>query len=384
MSIKGLARPLAVLACILFAHTADALSLEELNQRLEGFQLPPGFEISVYATDVPNARQMALGKKGTIFVGSMGVGKVHAVVDEDNDFKADKVIEILSAENLLSDGAKIMRPVGVAFHKGDLYVSSISHVLKLKGIEKNLDNPGAPVIVTSDYPDTVMHGWKYLGVGPDNKLYLSVGAWCNVCDEDDELFGSITRIKTDGSGREIIAKGIRNTVGFDFHPKTGELWFTENGSEHLGDDAPADELNRLATPGQHFGFPYFHGGDIADPEFGKGKSADDYTKPAMKLGPHVAALGMGFYTGKMFPEEYRNQVIIAEHGSGDVARGRGYRLTVVRLDGNDATHYEEFVTGWLQDGKAWGRPNDVLVMEDGSLLVSDDRANAIFRITYTK
>ncbi|MCH7960010.1 MAG: PQQ-dependent sugar dehydrogenase, partial [Candidatus Hydrogenedentes bacterium] len=213
------------------------------------------------------------------------------------------------------------------------------------------------------------------------KLYVPVGAPCNVCERED-IFASITRMNADGSDLEIVAHGVRNTVGFDWHPETKELWFTENGRDMMGDEIPADELNRLSDVGQHFGFPYVHQGDVLDPNFGEGHSTGEFVRPSILLGPHVAALGMRFYTGSMFPEEYRGQIFIAEHGSWNRSSKIGYRVTLVRLEGNKAVSYETFMDGWLQGRKPWGRPADVLVMPDGSLLVSDEKSGTIFRVTY--
>ena len=245
-----------------------------------------------------------------------------------------------------------------------------------------------PVVVTDAFPADWLHGWKFIAFGPGGKLYVPVGAPCNVCDRsgDAPVYASITRMNADGTDLEIYASGIRNSVGFDWHPATGELWFTSNGRDGWGDDRPPDTLNRAMRPGLHFGYPYCHGGDMLDPDFGEGRSCGDYEPPARNLGPHVAALGMRFYTGEMFPQEYRGQIFIAEHGSWNrspEAGHTGHRITVVRLDGNEAIGYEPFIEGWLQaDNTAWGRPVDVLVMPDGALLVSDDTAGVIYRISY--
>ena len=353
----------------------------DLEENLKSIVLPPGFEIELFAADVPNARGLARGDKGTIFVGTRNKGDIYAVVDEDGDNKADKRYTIFE-KGKLPDGTDITMPTGVAFKDGSLYVAANSRILRWDNIENSLDEPGPPAIVTNIYPDKGHHGWRYMAFGPDGKLYVPVGAWCNACDDPDPVFASITRINADGSGREVIAKGVRNTLGFDWHPKTKELWFTENGADGMGDDMPADELGRLEKEGQHFGFPFIHQGDTPDPVVGAGHVAGDYAKPAIKLGPHIAALGMKFYTGKMFPKEYRDQIFIAEHGSGERSVKLGYRITLVTLDGNEAKTYTTFAEGWLRDGKQWGRPVDLLLLPDGSMLVSDDFANAIYRISY--
>jgi glucose/arabinose dehydrogenase len=347
---------------------------------LNRIKLPAGFAIDVYATGVENARQMALGDNGTLFVGSMQAGKVHAVVDTDRNQKGDRVY--LIAE-------KLNQPSGIAFHKGALYVAEINRVTRYDNIEANLEKPPPPVVVNDTFPKDRHHGWKFIAFGPDGMLYVPVGAPCNICEPKDSIYASITRMKADGAGREVFASGIRNTVGFDWHPVTKELWFTDNGRDALGDDVPPDELNRAPKPGLHFGFPYCHGGDFADPEFGK-RPCSEFEPPAQKLGPHVAAIGMRFYTGNMFPPEYRNQIFIAEHGSWNRSEPLGYRVMLVKLDGNKAVSYTPFAEGWLESnqrsrrgvGENWGRPADVLVMRDGALLVSDDSQGVIYRISY--
>jgi glucose/arabinose dehydrogenase len=345
---------------------------------LNKIHLPPGFKIEVYAEDLPNARQMALSPKGVLYVGSLGAGKVYAVVDSNKDGKADKVYTVASGLNL---------PSGIAFRDGALYIGAVSKVVRLPGIDDRLANPPAPQTVSEAFPKDEHHGWKFLAFGPDGKLYVPVGAPCNLCDESNPIYASITRISIDAAGKgsapEIYARGIRNSVGFDWHPQTHELWFTDNGRDMLGDDRPPDELNHATKAGLHFGFPYCHGGDIPDPKFGAGHPCSQYQPPAQKLGPHVASIGMRFYTGTMFPAEYRNQVFIAEHGSWNRSTPIGYRVTVVKLDSQGkAVSYQPFAEGWLQGGDAWGRPADVLVMPDGALLVSDDHAGVIYRITY--
>jgi glucose/arabinose dehydrogenase len=337
--------------------------------------LPPGFSIAVYAGNVPGARSMALGAKGTLFVGTRDTGKVYAVIDRNGDHVADEVITIASG---------LQMPNGVAFRHGSLYVAEVSRVLRYDNIEERLKNPPRPVIVNSSFPDKTHHGWKFIRFGPDGKLYVPVGAPCNVCEEKDPRFATIMRMDPDGSHLEIFASGVRNTVGFDWHPRTGELWFTDNGRDWLGDNLPPDELNRAPRAGLHFGFPYWHGRNVPDPEFGKKRGPDEFVPPEMELGPHVASLGMRFYTGAMFPESYRNQIFIAEHGSWNRSVPIGYRITLVRLKENRAVSYETFAEGWLKNGKVTGRPVDLQVMPDGSMLVSDDKAGAIYRISYRK
>ncbi|MHB8121712.1 MAG: PQQ-dependent sugar dehydrogenase [Desulfuromonadaceae bacterium] len=343
--------------------------------RPSDIKLPPGFSLSVYAANVPGARSMALGSNGTLFVGSRSEGKVYAIVDRNNDHKGDETITIASG---------LKSPNGVAFRDGALYIAEISRVLRLDNIEAQLKNPPAPVPVKASFPDKSHHGWKFIRFGPDGRLYVPVGAPCNVCEEKAPRFASIMRMTPDGSNLEIFASGVRNTVGFDWHPRTGELWFTDNGRDWLGDNQPPDELNRAPRAGLHFGFPYRYGRKIADPEYGKNRRMEEFVSPEMELGPHVAALGMRFYTGAMFPETYRDQIFIAEHGSWNRTAPAGYRISLVRLEGNRAVSYENFAHGWLQNGSAWGRPVDLQVMPDGSLLVSDDKGGAIYRISYRK
>ncbi|MCH7804052.1 MAG: sorbosone dehydrogenase family protein [Acidobacteria bacterium] len=341
--------------------------------RLDLIQLPPGFQISVYARGVSGARSMTLGSRGTLFVGTRGEGSVYAVLDQDGDQKAEEVLTLVTELNT---------PNGVVFRDGDLYVAETHRVWRYQDIESHLRNPSQPVLILDNLPKDRRHGWKFIAFGPDGWLYVPVGAPCNACRPADERYASLLRMRPDGTGLEVFARGIRNTVGFDWHPETEELWFTDNGRDWLGDDLPPDELNRATGAGLHFGYPYCHGGDIPDPEFGQERGCQEFTPPARKLGPHVAAIGMRFYTGDMFPEEYRNQIFIAEHGSWNRAEPLGYRLSLVRLEKGQVTAYEVFAEGWLQGGRPWGRPVDVLVMPDGALLVSDNQASVIYRITY--
>jgi len=363
------------LVSVLLGVAGPAAAQEEAEKKLplDTLRLPEGFSISVFAADVPNARSLALGTKGTVFVGTRTDGRVFAVVDADDDGEADRVHTL--AEDLLM-------PNGVAFRDGDLYVAEVHRVWRFDDIEARLADPPRPTLVHEDLPEVRHHGWKFIAFGPDGRLYVPVGAPCNICESKDEIFASILRMKPDGTDREVYAHGVRNTVGFDWHPDTGVLWFTDNGRDWMGDDRPPDELNRAPKKGLHFGYPYCHGGDLPDPIFGEGHECSRFTPPAQKLGPHVAAIGMRFYTGDRFPAEYRNQIFIAEHGSWNRSEPIGYRISLVRVKDGEALSYETFAEGWLQGEKAWGRPADVQVLPDGSLLVSDDRAGAIYRITY--
>ncbi len=348
----------------------------ELSVQLDKIKLPAGFEIDLFAEDVTNARSMAISPSGILFVGTRGDGRVYAIQDTDGDYKAD------ITHTLMKDGNK---PNGVAFRDGDLYVAEVNRILKFTDIESHLDNPGEPEVIYDGYPTESHHGWKYISFGPDGKLYVPVGAPCNICESEDEVFNSITRINADGTGREIVQRGVRNTVGFTWHPETGDMWFTDNGRDMLGDEVPACELNRANKDQMHFGYPYCHQGDLLDPVFGKNKDCANYTAPAQKLGPHVAPLGIEFGASAMFPAQYKSIALIAEHGSWNRSKKIGYRISMVPVDGDsNAQGYETFADGWLNEeaDAAWGRPVDLEFMADGSMLVSDDFADVIYRITY--
>jgi len=323
--------------------------------------------------EVPGARSLSRGDRGTIFVGSRKTGKVHALRDSNGDGKADTIRVV--AEDLHV-------PNGVAFHDGDLYIAEVSRIVRLPAIEDHLDDPPSPEVVRDDLPTDEHHGWKFLAFGPDEMLYVPVGAPCNIClREDNPQYASILRMQPDGSELEVFASGVRNTVGFTWHPETGEMWFTDNGRDHLGDDLPPDELNRAATPGLHFGYPYCHGIDISDPEF-NGLPCSDFTPAALALGPHVAALGLRFYSGPKVPQAHAGKLLIAEHGSWNRSEPIGYRVMEVTLTDNTPTTYEVFAEGWLEpSGDAWGRPVDLEILPDGSILLSDDLAGRVYRIT---
>ena len=353
----------------------DALILGSCQaaQPLHQIELPDGFQISVYASGVIGARQMVLAPGGTLFVGSRREGNVYAIQDIDADGKADRVYTI---------DRRLRMPSGVAFRDGSLYVGAVSTIYRYDDIENRLEDPPDPVVVTDVFPEESLHGWKYLGFGPDDKLYVPVGMPCNVCEEPGH--GRIMRMNPDGSEIEDFAIGVRNSVGTAWHPETGELWFTDNGRDRMGDNLPSCELNHAPRQGMHFGFPYCHQGDLPDPDFGRGKDCADYVAPAVKLGPHVAPLGLTFYTGTMFPDEYRNQLFIAEHGSWNRSKKIGYRIKLVRFNSDGSVAGQEvFAKGWLQGEDDWGTPNDVLVMPDGALLISDDEADMIYRISYS-
>ncbi|MEO9080363.1 MAG: PQQ-dependent sugar dehydrogenase [Rhodanobacter sp.] len=340
--------------------------------KLDQLTLPKGFHIAVYSDQVPNAREIALGSDGTVFVGSSAAGKVYALTDSNHDGMADKVRVIATG---------LRNPIGVAFHDGDLYVSAISRIFVLRDIEMHLDSPPKLALVTDKLPDKGHHGGRFLAFGPDGKLYVPIGAPCNICKPGAD-YAKLMRMNADGSDWQDVASGIRNTVGFDWQPGTGHLWFTDNGRDMLGDDVPSDELNEITRTGQNFGYPYCHQGDILDSEFGNGHACKDFTPPVLKLGAHVASLGMRFYEGKQFPASYHGAILVAEHGSWNRTKKSGYRVMAVRLKGSKVLSYEPLITGFEQEESAWGRPVDVQPMPDGSVLVSDDLAGAVYRVTY--
>jgi glucose/arabinose dehydrogenase len=372
--------PFIILACTdpasqVYSNQASLTSEEGLF--LDSLLIPEGFHVEVYGR-VDNARSMAMSPDGTLFIGNKANGAVYALLDRDNDMKADTLYTI--AKDLIM-------PNGIAFKDGALYVAEINKLWRYDAIEDNLNDPKATLIY-DDFPEDSHHGWKYIAFGPDGKLYVPVGAPCNVCEtKDDTYYASIISMDADGTNRQIVAKGVRNTVGLTWHPITGEMWFTDNGRDLLGDDSPPCELNRLSEAGQHFGFPYCHAGVLLDPEFGRDKSCENYTSPALKLGPHVAPLGLKFYTGNMFPPSYKNKIIIPEHGSWNRSKNAGHtghKLSLVTEENGVGIHYETFVEGFLNKSTniAWGRPVDILVLEDGSILISDDKSGTIYRMSY--
>jgi len=347
------------------------------QEYLSKIKLPPGFKISIFAEGLNGPRQLALSPNGTLFVGSFGMqepkpDKVYAIRDEDGDYVSDTVYVIASGLN---------NPNGVAFRDGSLYIAEINRILRIDNIEANLKQPPEPVVVTDDYPADFHHGWKFIVFGPDDRLYVPVGAPCNTCEPSDE-HALISSIKPDGSDKQVYARGIRNTVGFTWHPVTKELWFTDNGRDLWGNDRPPEELNRATKAGEHFGFPYRFGKELVDDTYKTTKADADFTPAALEFPAHNALLGPEFYTGKSFPAEYTNQLFIASHGSWNRDPPDGYRVVLARIVGNEAVKWEEFATGWLLDGKFWGRPVDIEQAPDGSLFVSDDHAGVIYRISY--
>jgi glucose/arabinose dehydrogenase len=379
-SKSSISTALSCIALLSGSTPSDRAHAQTPNQ----WVVPPGFQVTVFADSVQNAREMALGPRGTVFVGTLIAGKVYAVIDRDGDHKADRVVVIASG---------LDQPNGVAVHNGSLYVATKSKLLRFDDIERHLDSPPAPVVVRDSLPNpNAGHTWKFIAFGPDNLLYMSAGSPCNVC-VPPPMTAAILRMKPDGSNLEVFAEGVRNSVGFDWHPKTHEMWFTDNGRDMMGDDVPSDELNVAWKRGLHFGFPFCHQGDVPDPEFGAQRACSTTEPPVQKLGAHVASLGFTFYTGDMFPASYKNAVIIAEHGSWNRSTPSGYRVMVAHTDGRRVTSYEPFLDGFMPSSApggrgatraALGRPVDVLQMPDGSVLISDDTGNRILRVNYRR
>jgi glucose/arabinose dehydrogenase len=365
-------RVAAAIAALVLGAACRAAGAGRGAPAVDRLTVPAGFRVTVFSSAVPGARSLTLGTKGTVFVGTQQ-GSVYAAVDRDHDGVAEQVATIAKGLDM---------PNGVAFRQGALYVAEVSRVQRYDGIEDRLQDPPAPVTVIQGLPTEHHHGWKFIAFGPDDLLYVPVGAPCNVCESSDPRFASILRFRPDGTPVDTMARGVRNTVGFDWEPGTGVLWFTDNGRDLLGDDQPPDELDRAPVPGRHFGFPSCHGGTIPDPVYAKGRDCRSFEPPAITLGPHVAAIGMRFYRGAMFPPEYRGSIFIAEHGSWNRSHKVGYRVSLVRVKDGQAVSYRPFVEGWLQGEEAWGRPADVLELPDGSLLVSDEKSGAVYRITY--
>ncbi|MBV9458962.1 MAG: sorbosone dehydrogenase family protein [Bradyrhizobium sp.] len=347
------------------ATAADKLPLDKLK-------VPQGFNIEVYASGMTNAREMALGDKGTVFVGSRLVDKVYAIVNKDGK----REVKVLASG--------LYRPNGVAFKNGTLYIAELSQVSKIDNVEDHLDNPPKPTVIYDKLPKDEAHGWKFIAIGPDNKLYVPVGQPGNNVLHDD-AHGQIRRMDLDGKNDEVYALGVRNTVGFDWNPENKQMYFTDNGRDWLSEDVPNDELNRITKKGEDFGAPYCYQGNIPDPEFGWGHSCSEFVAPVGLMGPHAAALGMRFYTGNMFPKSYKNAIIVARHGSWNRTNKFGGDVVVVHLDKDGKVKdIEPLVTGFLQDNKYIGRPDDVMLLKDGSILISDDWNGAIYRVSYGK
>jgi glucose/arabinose dehydrogenase len=346
------------------ATAADKLPVDKLKA-------PKGFKVEVYASGIPNARSLRLGDKGTIFVSNRTLDKLYAIVDKGGK----REVKVIAKD--------LYRPNGIALHNGTLYIAELSQISKIEKIEDNLDNTPKPTVIYSDLPKDEPHGWKYLTVGPDNRLYFNVGAPCNIC-MPPPTHAQIRAINLDGSGMEVVARGTRQIVGMDWHPTLKQLYFTENARDWLSEEIPNDKLNRITQPGKdNFGYPYCHQGNLPDPEFGWGHSCDEFTKPAALLGPHAAPLGIKFYTGNSFPAEYRGQAFIARHGSWNKSKKIGGDIVVAKLNKDGSVKsIDTFLTGFIQDNNYVGRPVDVLVLKDGSMLVSDDYNGAVYRVSY--
>ncbi len=335
-------------------------------------RLPPEFSLSVVTDEVPSARQMALSESGVLFVGSLRAGKLYAVVLGE-DWQAEPEVVVFASG--------LAMPSGLALLGDDLYVAALDRVLRYPDIANTFRDRPTPQTVTDALPDKRHHGWKYLSVGPDGYLYVPVGAPCNICLSQDPRFASILRMHPRSGETTVYASGVRNSVGMAWHPQTGVLWFTDNGRDMLGDDVPPEEVNRVVEAGAHYGYPYVHGADVLDPRFGDGHDPADYTPPTFEIQAHAAALGVVFYTGEMFPADYAGALFIAEHGSWNRSSKVGYRVSALRRT-ETGLSYSPFVDVWLDGQRASGRPNDVLVAADGSLLISDDQGGRIYRVAY--
>ncbi len=347
---------------------------------LQAAIVPEGFSIEVFADEVEGARQLALSDSGIIYVGSRRAGKVHAVIDTDGDFKADKTVLILENLNM---------PSGLTYKDGDLYIAEVHQVIRIKDIDKNYDKKLKAEVIYSDLPDKSHHGWKFTDFGPDGRLYIPIGVPCNVCLSEDRRFGTIIAVDLETGEKEYIAEGVRNSVGFDWDPVTNELWFTDNGRDWMGDDTPPCELNKVTKSGQFFGFPFVHGKSINDPKFYQGfkkaRGDTEFIEPQWEYQAHVAPLGMMFYQGEQFPEEYKNSIFVAQHGSWNRSKKVGYKIVNMQLDENrNVVSQTDFVTGWLEGEEVLGRPVDLLTLPDGSVLISDDGFSIIYRVSYNK
>jgi len=365
-----------VLSLSLLAISNSFAASDNHNDILKQLQLPVGFSISIYADNVPNARTLTLSESGVVYIGTRQQGSVYAVKDSNGDGIADKRYVIAT---------DLYMPNGVAYKNGDLFVAETNRILRFKHIEHHLESPFKPEVIYDKLPSDKHHGWKYLRFGPDGKLYTAVGAPCNVCKLEKDIYSSLVRLNPDGSEFEILARGIRNSVGFDWQPKTKHLFFTDNGRDHLGDNSPPDELNKWTEHNQHFGFPYCHGGIIADLEFADDNKCSQFTAPEWKFKAHMAPLGMRFYTGKQFPKRFVNQLFVAQHGSWNRSKPHGYRIALLKFKQGQPVSEQAFITGWLTaDGKVLGRPTDILQMPDGSLLIADDTLGVVYRVVYKK
>jgi glucose/arabinose dehydrogenase len=350
------------------AAPAQPTALDRLP--VNRLKLPPRFKIEVYASGVPDARSLRVGDRGTVFAGTSLLDKVYAVASRNGRAEV-KVV-----------ASGLYRPNGLAFKDGTLYIAELSQISKIERVEDNLDDPAPPIVIYDDLPKDEANGRRFVGIGPDNRLYVTIGLPCNNCIAPD-AYGQIRRINLDGSGAEVLAHGLRNSLGFDWHPVTRDLYFSDNGRDWFSEELPHDELNRVTRLGQHFGAPYCYGGDVPDQEFGWGRSCSEFVPPVAKMGPHAAVLGMRFYTGNMFPPDYKDAIFVARHGSWNKTVKTGGDVVAVKLNKDGSVRsIEPFLGGFISDNNYLGRPVDVAMMKDGSLLVSDDWNGAIYRVTY--
>lgn len=357
-----------LIGSLAYAETSDSHQTSDLP--LDKIKLPPGFSIQIWTT-VPDAKSLAIGKQGTVFVTSKATGSIYAISQSDSNEKQTRII---------ANGLK--SPSGIAYYDGALYVIALNRISRFDQIENNLDRINEPIIIYENLPKESFHSTRYMAVGPDNLLYVTVGAPCDACEADSMQYALIARLNPNGSNFEVYAQGVRNSLGLDWHPKTNTLWFSDIGRDWMGEDIPPDELNHAAAQGLHFGFPYCHASDILDPKFGAKRGCNKSQSPITELEPHVSPHGIKFYSGRMFPPKYHDQLIIAEHGSWNRRSPVGFRLQHFQMENNQIVSKEIFAEGWFNDQKAWGRPTDLLVMPDGSLLVSDDLAGVIYQISY--
>jgi glucose/arabinose dehydrogenase len=370
-------KPPALNESKLAPHPGKLTETPASDIQLDKLKLPKGFKVEIWATGLPGGRSMAASDDGKkLYVGTRGIGRVYEITDAGDKRTVRTVVD------------KLTQPSGVAYANGALYVFAIDKVLKFNGIASNPNAQGEDLTAKFDLPKEQHHNWKYVAVGPDNKLYVPFGAPCNICEPPSKEYAQIRRYNLDGSGKEVIATGVRNTQGFDWHPKTGEMWFTDHGRDWAGDKGYEDELNRLAKPGGDFGFPYCHANGQADPDVKKKDACKGTQKPVSLMGPHAAVMGIKFYTGKMFPAEYQNVAFVARKGSWNREKPFGYDVVTVKA-GNDGkgAKVTPFLTGFNQDKdsyKFWGRPAYLHQMADGSMLLSDEQAGAIYRISYDK
>ena len=365
-----------VLIFFLFSVSNCFAIQSKYEKVLEQLKLPEGFSITIFAKNLPNARTLAISESGVVYVGTRQQGDVYAVKDNDGDGFAEKRYVIARNLNM---------PNGVAYKDLNLYVAEVSRIIRFNHIENHLDNPPEPIVIYDKLPSDKHHGWKYLRFGKDNRLYTAVGVPCNICLPEKDIYSSLVRLNKDGSGFEIIARGVRNTVGFDWQPGTNKLFFTDNGRDYMGDDLPPDELNKWTEKGQHFGYPFCHAGNVPDPELAGDIKCEQFIAPEWKFKAHIAPLGMRFYTGEQFPKRFKNQLFVAQHGSWNRSKPHGYRIALVNFENGKPVSEQAFITGWLtKDDKVLGRPTDIQQLPDGSLLIADDTLGVIYRVTYNR